>query len=123
MDKPVKPPFSRVIALQIVLTLTIVSNIIGAASAIRNFDVFVANYPLLNNALGYVYILCAMIAVIGAYYLWKFKNAGLYVMTISFVTVIGLDLYSGIPSQHILAATGLFVLIIIVLIPERKYLN
>jgi len=123
MDKPVKPPFPRVIALQIVLTLTIISNVIGAANAIRNFDSFLSSYPKLNNALGYVYILCALITVIGAYYLWGLKKAGLYVICVAFITVIGLDIYAGIPSQHLIAASALLVLIIIVLIPVRKYLN
>jgi hypothetical protein len=121
-NKPVKPSFQRLIAMQIVLTLTIISNIIGAASAIRNFDSFLITYPKLNTALAYLYILCALIIVIGAYYLWKLKKNGLYVMCIAFITIAGLDVYAGIPSQHTIAALGLLVLIIIVLIPVRKYL-
>jgi len=112
-----------VIALQIVLTLTIISNIVGAANAIRNFDAFLLTYPRLNNSLGYVYVLCALFAVIGAYYLWSLKKSGLYVICVAFAAVIGLDLYADIPIQHILAATGLFILILIVLIPVRKYLK
>src|SRR3989304_5680082 len=104
----IKPSASRMIALQIVLTLTIISNIIGAANAIKNFDAFLLAYPKLNNVLGYMYVMCALFAVIGAYYLWKLKKAGLYVIAISLITVIGLDLYAGIPMQHILAASGLF---------------
>lgn len=118
-----KPPFSRVIALQIVLTLTIISNIIGAANAIRNFDSFLLTYPKLNNALGYVYILCALIAVIGAYYLWSLKKGGLYVICIALITIVGLDIYAGIPAQHLFSAVALFVLILIVLFPVRKYLK
>ncbi|HJY64631.1 MAG TPA: hypothetical protein VJ455_10785 [Ignavibacteria bacterium] len=119
----IKPSASRMIALQIVLTLTIISNIIGAANAIRNFDAFLLANPKLNNVLGYVYVMSALIAVIGAYYLWSLKKSGLYVITIAFIAVIGLDLYAGISTQHILAASALFVLILIVLIPVRKYLN
>jgi len=123
MNKPVKPPFGRIIALQIVLTLTIIANIFGAANAIRNFDLFLALNPKLNNALGYVYIMCSLIAVIGSYYLWKLKKAGLYVICIAFITVIGLDLYANMPMQHILSSAALLILIVIVLVPVRKYLN
>ncbi|HEY3251497.1 MAG TPA: hypothetical protein VGK25_10310 [Ignavibacteria bacterium] len=122
MNKTLKPPFGKIIALQIVLTLTIVSNIIGAAAAIRNFDMFLALNPKLNNALGYVYIMCSLIAVIGCYYLWQLKKAGLYVIAIALLTVIGLDLYAGISIQHMISAAALLILIIIVLIPVRKYL-
>ena len=122
-NKPAKPPFSRLIALQIVLTLTILSNIIGAANAIRSFDIFLLTYPKLNIALGYVYIMCALIAAIGAYYLWSLKKNGLYVIGIALITIAGLDIYAGISSQHLFSVVGLFVLIIIVLIPVRKYLK
>ena len=123
IKRPVKPPLSRAVALQIVLTLTIISNIFGAANAIRNFDSFLLTYPKLNTALGYIYILSALIAVIGSYYLWKLKKSGLYVICIAFIAVIGLDLYAGIPTQHLITASALLVLIFIVLIPVWKYLE
>ena len=122
-EKSKKPSFSRQIALQIVLTLTIISNIIGAASAIRNFDSFLLAYPKLNVALAYIYILSALIVVIGAYYLWKLRKNGLYVICIAFIAVIGLDLYAGIPAQQLITAAGLLVLIVIVLIPVWNFLE
>src|SRR3972149_6482800 len=119
----IKPSASRMIALQIVLTLTIISNIIGAANAIRNFDAFLLANPKLNNVLGYVYVMSALIAVIGAYYLWSLKNSGLYVITIAFIAVIGLDLYAGISPQQILASSPVSVLFRSPLTPLRKSLN
>src|SRR4030095_15208837 len=111
-----------VIAMQIVLTLTVIANIFGASTAIRNFETFLALNPKLNNVLGYVYIMCSLVAVLGCYYLWKFKKAGLYVIIIAFIMVIGLDFYANMPMQHIISTAALLVLIIIVLIPVRKYL-
>lgn len=122
-NSPSKPPFPRLIALQIVLTLTMIANIFGAGSAIRNFEAFLLAYPKLNLALGYLYILCALIVIIGAYYLWKLKKSGLYVICIAFITIIGLDFYAAIPFQHTLSAMCLLVLIIITLIPVRRYLS
>ena len=122
-EKPLKPPLSRMIALQIVLTLTIFSNIFGAGNAVRNFDVFLSTYPKLNNVLAYVYISCALLAVIGAYYLWSLKKFGFYFICTALIAVIGLDIYAGIAVQHMLIAMGLFALIIIVLIPVRNYLK
>lgn len=118
-----KPPISRSIALHIVLTLTIISNIFGAANAVRNLDAFLLAYPNLNNVLGYVYISTALLTVIGAYYLWSFKKTGLYLICIAFALVIILDIYAGIPLEHMLAAGALFVLILIVTVPVRKFLN
>jgi hypothetical protein len=67
--------------------------------------------------------LCALIAAIGAYYLWSLKKSGLYVIGIALITIAGLDIYAGISSQHLFSIVGLFVLIIIALIPVRKYLK
>jgi len=119
----IKPTFGRVIALQIVLTLTIIVNIFTASNAVRNLEAFVNTYPVLNNMLAYVYIGCSLLNVISCYYLWQFKKFALYMLLVSVFTVIGLDIYAGMPSQPIFAALAQFVIIIASLIPVWKFLK
>lgn len=118
-----KPPFNRVIALHIVLTLTILVNIFTASNAIRNIDSFVNTYPALNHTLAYIYIACSMITVIACYYLWQLKKFALYLLGASILTVIGLDIYAGMPIQPVLAAIAQLALIVACLVPARKFLK
>ena len=119
----IKPPFNRVIALHIVLTLTILVNIFTASNAIRNLDSFVNTYPVLNHTLAYIYIACSMLTVVACYYLWQLKKFALYLLAVSILTVIGLDIYAGMPLQPVLAAIAQLALIIACLIPAWKYLH
>ena len=123
MGKKIRPPFGKVIALQIVLTLTIIVNIFTASNAVRNLDAFINTYPVLNNSLAYVYIGCSLLTVIACYYLWQLKKFALYILFLSVFTAIGLDIYAGMPLQPILAAIAQLVLVAACLVPVRKYLS
>jgi hypothetical protein len=123
MDRPVKPPFGKVIALQIVLTLAILINVFTASNAVRNIDAFLLAYPALNLTLAYVYIGCSLLTVIACYYLWQLKKFALYMLFVPIVTVILIDVYAGMPAQPIIAAIAQLLLILICLIPAWKYLR
>jgi len=123
MDKPIKPPFGKVIALHIVLTLTILVNIFTASNAVRNIDVFINTYPVLNSSLAYVYIGCSLLMVIACFYLWQLKKFALYILFFSVFTAIGLDIFAGMPAQPIFAALAQLVLIMMCLIPAWKFLK
>jgi len=98
-------------------------NIFTASNAIRNFDAFLKTYPVLNNSLAYVYIGCSLLTVIACYYLWQLKKFALYLIFIPIFTVIGIDLYAGMPAQPIVAAIAQLVLILVCLVPAWKYLS
>ena len=112
----------RPLQLSILLLVLLAMNAFGFAKGLATRDQLLREIPSLTPTMFTVWLASSLVAIAGVFGLWNLRRWGLYLIGLSWATVVVLDLMVG-ATWHVLLATGVMWLVVLFVRPVRAALK